>query len=203
MRRLSLFPRDESGISTVEVAMLAPILFGAVLASFDAGLYVWRWSQAVQAARTGARLAAVSDPVASDLATMTGLETGVQPGQPAGAYQRVCSPATGACAGGAAYSAPARNRIFYGPASATCGAAPSRDRAGMCDVLPLLQPGNVTVTYRSSGVDTAGVAGALRPVITVQIAGAGPRLVLFDKILPATLPVVEVTMLAEDLRSTA
>ena len=134
---------------------------------------------------------------------MTGTETGAQVGQPAGAYARACSPATATCVGGNAYSGAAMNRIYYGPASTTCGAAPSRESAGICDVLPLIEPGDVTVTYRSSGVDTAGVAGALRPLITVRIAGAGPRLVLFDKILPATLPVVEVTMLAEDLRSSA
>jgi Flp pilus assembly protein TadG len=196
------FRRDERGITSVEIAVLAPILFGAVLASFDAGLYVWRWSQAVQAARMGARLAAVSNPVSSDLGTMTGTETGAQVGEAAGAYERVCTPSNASCSNGA-YSAAAWNRIYYGPNSATCGQAPSRDSAGMCDVLPLLRPQNITITYRNSGVDVVGVAGSLRPMITVQIAGAGPRLVLFDKILPATLPVVEVTMLAEDLRSTA
>ena len=80
------FLRDQRGITSVEIAVLAPLLFASVLASFDAGLFVWRWSQAVQAARMGARLAAVSDPVASDLSTMTGAETGAAPGEPAGAY---------------------------------------------------------------------------------------------------------------------
>ena len=115
----------------------------------------------------------------------------------------MCTPSNATCTSGGTYNAAAMNRIYYGPGSTTCGQAPSRDSAGMCDVLPLLQPANVTVSYRNSGVDTAGVAGSLRPLITVRISGAGPRLVLFDKILPATLPVVEVTMLAEDLRSTA
>ena len=197
------FLRDERGITSVEIAVLAPILFASVLASFDAGLYVWRWSQAVQAARMGARLAAVSDPVSSELGLMTGTETGAAAGEPVGAYVRVCTPSNAQCTNGGTYNATAMNRIYYGPGSTTCGQAPSRDSAGMCDVLPLLKPQNVTVTYQSSGVDTAGIAGSLRPLITVKIANAGPRLVLFDKILPATLPVVEVTMLAEDLRSTA
>jgi Flp pilus assembly protein TadG len=203
MRRLPSFLRDQSGVSAVEVAILAPVLFAAVLSTFDLGLYFWRWNQAVQAARLGARIAAISDPVSSDLATATGVGGAVQPGDTVGAYERVCSAGSKTCTGGGVFNEAAMNRIFYGASSTSCTDPRSRDTAGMCDVLSTLDLADVTVTYSSSGIETAGMAGSLRPLVTVRISGAGPRLVLFDKILPANLPVTEMTMLAEDLRSTA
>ena len=202
MPRLSAFLRDTRGVTAVETAILAPLLFVGVLSTFDIGLYVWRWNTAVQAARIGARIAAVSDPVDSTLSIMTGLETtGVLAGQPSGPYERVCS-GSGACAGGV-YDAAAMNRLFYGVQGAECveGSAPAQ--RGMCDVLTGLNLSNITVSYRHSGVDTAGTAGSLRPLVSVRISGARANMVVFGRLLPDTLPATEVTMLAEDLRSSA
>ena len=202
MRRLSTFARDARGATAVEMAVLAPLLFVALLSTIDLGMYVWRWNQAVQAVRIGVRIAAVSDPVSSDLTTMTGVETDVDPGGPAGAYERVCSAATGACTGGV-YDIAAMRRIFYGIQGQACEEASTRSERGMCDVLLGLNLSNITVSYRSSGVDSVGTAGSLRPLVSVRIAGARANLVLFGRILPATLPATEMTMLAEDLRSSA
>jgi hypothetical protein len=120
-----------------------------------------------------------------------------------GAYERVCSAGSRTCTAGGVFNQAAMDRIFYGASGTGCGDATSRDAAGMCDVLPTLDLADVSISYSASGIETAGVAGSLRPLVTVRISGAGPRLVLFDKILPANLPVTEMTMLAEDLRSTA
>ncbi len=203
MLRLSRFLRDDRGVTAVETAVLAPLLFTTVLSLFDVGLYVWRWNEAVQAARIGVRIAIVSDPVSSDLSTMTGLEvSGVEPGEPAGAYERVCSASAATCVGGV-YSPAAMNRLFYGVQGSDCVAGSPRAQRGMCDVLTGLNLSNITVSYRHSGVDTAGTAGSLRPLVSVRISGARANLVLFGRLLPATLPTTEMTMLAEDLRSTA
>ena len=199
---LRRFFRDRRGVTAVEMAVLAPMIFVAVLSSIDLGLFVWRWNEAVQAARLGARLAAVSDPVASELSNKTGLETGVAAGQPAAAYEHVCQASAATCSG-ASYSATAMGHIISGPGSSACGDATELHVRGMCDVFPLLEARDVTVIYRQSGIDAAGTAGALRPLITVRIQGAGPRLVLFDRILPLALPTTEATTLAEDLRSGA
>lgn len=200
MSRLASFLPDQRGATAVEIGVLAPLLFVTVLSTFDLGLYFWRWNEAIQASRIGARIATVSDPVSSDLKTMTGMETGAEMGEPAGAYERVCT--AGACSGGS-YDAAAMNTLFYGVQGSSCTPGSPKPEKGMCDVLPVLQSSNVTVIYRSSGVDTAGAAGSLRPLVTVRIRGANPRLVLFGKLLPASLPATETTMLAEDLRSTA
>ena len=200
----SSFRKDRSGAAAAEIALLAPIFAISLVTIFDMGLYFWRWNQAVEAARVGARLAVVSDPVASDLTTMTGLETGVAAGEPVGAYERVC--AAGTCTNGT-YSTAAMNRIFYGPgATQTCDDTTRTENAGMCDVLPVLALGNVTISYRSSGVDVAGVAGSLKPLVSVRISGADPKLFFVDHFVPgrfASLPDAEVTVLAEDLRTSA
>ena len=202
-RARSPFRKHDGGAAAVELALLAPVFLIALLAIFDLGLYFWRWNQAVESARIGARLAVVSDPVASDLSGMTGLETGVQPGQPVGAYERVC--AGTACTNGV-YSATAMNRIYYGPGAQACDDTVRTESAGMCDVLPTLARSNVTVSYRASGVDSAGVVGALKPLVSVRISGADPGLFFIDYFVPAgftALPDAEVTVLAEDLRTAA
>jgi hypothetical protein len=186
----------------VETAIIAPFLFTTVIGLTDLGLYLFRWNQAVEATRIGARLAAVSDPVSSELAGMTGLETGVEAGEPVGAYLRVCGGGQ-ACEGGT-YSATAFSRIFHGPGSTACGDATGRERVGMCDAFRVLTPANVTIRYQESGADTAGSVGALRPLISVKVSAAPSGVVILDRLAPGAfrlLPAAETTVVAEDLSS--
>ena len=69
MMRAPSFWRDQRGVTAIEWAILAPLLFVTVLGGFDAGLYMWRWNEAVQAARIGVRIAAVSDRRIEDVLT--------------------------------------------------------------------------------------------------------------------------------------
>lgn len=195
--------RCEGGATAVEVALLAPFLITGIMASMDLGLYVWRWNEEIEAVRTAARTAAISDPVSADLSTMTGLETGVVAGQPAGEYERICSLGGLTCTGGT-FDAAAADRLFYGPSGAACGDASGRSEAGLCDIAPKIDRSQVTVAYRASGVDSSGVPGGLRPLVTVRVSGAPANLITLSKILPGkftSLPPAEATMLAEDLRS--
>ena len=196
--------RDLRGAAAIETAIVAPFLFTGIIGVVDLGLYLFRWNQVVEAARLGARIAAVSDPVSSDLASKTGLETGVAPGEPAGDYERVCAAVGQSCTPGGTYSAAAFGRIFYGAGSTACGDATAPEQVGMCDAYSDLQPAQVTIRYEESGADTAGVEGALRPLINVRITGAPSGVVLLHQMVPGafrTLPTVETTVLAEDLRS--
>lgn len=204
-RDLRIFVQHQDGATTVELALLAPLLFVSLLGSFDLGLYVWRWNQAAHAVRVITRQATVSDPVSSDLTAMTGLETGAAPGDPAADYERRCALASATCSNGL-FDAAAADRLFYGPQGRVCGDATSRIDSGLCDLAPRLRPQDVWITYRASGVDSAGVAGALRPLITVEVRGALSDTVILDQIVPIafrTLPATEVTLLAEDLRSSS
>ncbi len=203
MKRMLAALRDRRGATAIETAIVAPFLFTGIIGVFDLGVYLFRWNQAVEAARVGARIAAVSDPVSSDLSSMTGLETGVQSGEPAGDYERLCTGSGQSCTGGI-YSVAAFARIFYGPNSSACGDAAGPERVGMCDAFSVLERSHVTIRYQESGADTAGVAGALRPLISVRVAGAPSGSAMLGRLVPgafATLPPVETTVLAEDLRS--
>ena len=200
---LHRFLHRREGATSVEVALLTPLVFFSLLSGIDLGLYVWRWNQSVQAVRVIVRQATISDPVSSDLKTMTGLETGAAPGDPIAAYERRCALGSATCTGGD-FDQAAADRLFYGPVGKICGDAASRSTAGLCDLAPRLQPENVWVTYRASGVDSAGVTGGARPLVTIETRGARSDVILLNHIVPnifLTLPATEVTLLAEDLRS--
>src|SRR5919202_1534977 len=68
----------------------------------------------------GVRLAAVSNPVSSDLTTMTGVGGTVEEGDPMPYFKRVCSGASQTCSNGGTYSAAAMRTILYGRGNASC-----------------------------------------------------------------------------------
>lgn len=198
---LRVLASDTRGATAVEFSLVGGIMILGALALIDFGHILFGWNQQAQAVRVGARLAATHNPVAPELSTMTGLETGVEIGDPVGPYERSCTFAS--CSGGG-HSTAAFNRIFYG-SDAQCGEAASEAAMGMCDTMTSLQPGQLTVTYRNSGTDVAGTADALRPLITVRLSGVGSRAVFVNTLWPAlsALPATEVTVLAEDMRTSS
>jgi hypothetical protein len=64
------------------------VLFALLFGITDFGYAFWQWSSAAKALQLGVRLAAVSDPVSSDLKTYTGLSSTVLDGDPMPYYQR-------------------------------------------------------------------------------------------------------------------
>jgi Flp pilus assembly protein TadG len=91
---------DARGATTAEFGLVAGFLFLILFAITDLGFAFWQWSSATKALQLGARLAAVSDPISSDLKTMTGLSSTVFDGDPMPSYARVCSGASKSCSGG-------------------------------------------------------------------------------------------------------
>ena len=154
----------------VEVTILIPILFVFFLGSIDFLLAFFQWSMANKAVQLGARLAAVSDPVSSDLSTMTGLVGGVLPGQPMPLFTRTCTALDpkgeiGTCTGGR-YSPAAMQRIVFGEVGAT---ACANARAGMCNFYSPITAANVTIVYTQTGLGYAGRPGGPVPTITVSL----------------------------------
>src|SRR5437764_5993267 len=72
MRRLW---HDEGGGALVEATVLIPILFVFLLGSVDFLYAFYQWTAATKAVELGARLAAVSDPVATGLTGITNIAT--------------------------------------------------------------------------------------------------------------------------------
>jgi Flp pilus assembly pilin Flp len=201
MRLFSHLARDRRGATAVEFSLLGGIMIVGVVSLIDLGHFVFRWNEQAQAAKLGARLAATHNPVSSDLASSDGLFTGAEVGEPAGTYVRAC--AASSCSPGS-FSSAAFNRIFYG-ADAQCGQPASQAAMGVCDAMPDLQPSQLSITYRNSGVDVIGTEGSLRPLITVRLSGAPSKSVMLATPFPqlVNLPATEVTVLAEDMRTSS
>ena len=167
------------------------------------GVAFWQWNTAQQAARKGARLAATSAPVASDLISMTGVGGSVNPGDAMPDYVKVCSGDTGICTNGT-YSHTAMSALIFGPDQDDTCATNTRERSGMCDVYKDVEAANVTVEYRGSGLGIAGYPGQPSPIITVRLTGLEYDFVFLDLIAPSmfkTMPDVEVSVMSEDLKA--
>src|SRR4051794_35324334 len=109
--------RDESGGVLVEVTVMIPILFIFVLGSVDFLFAFYQWNAAAKAVEMGARIAAVSTPVATGLNGVSAIAGSFASPPPAMPYFRVtcsgtgtCS-CTGVCTGVAGYNAAAMNAI--------------------------------------------------------------------------------------------
>jgi Flp pilus assembly pilin Flp len=199
---LTRLGRDQSGAAMVEftiVVFFFLVLTGGVV-EFALGWY--QWNSASKALQQGVRLASVSDPVASDLTNMTGLEGSAVPGDPMPPFLRVCNGATQTCSNGGTYSASAMNTIVYGRGQNTCGTIGPDGFAGMCDIFGRIQPQNVIITYQYTGLGFAGRPGGPVPTITVELTGLTYNYAFLSGLLgfgPVTLPPMRTTAVGEDL----
>lgn len=199
------FRGNTAGSVSVETALVSILMISITGAAIEGGNALMQWNSAQQAARLGARIAAVSAPIATDISTMTGISGNTRAGDPMPYYSRACSGATTSCTQGS-YNNAAMNQLVFGRDNdGVCGAA-SRARRGMCDVYQRVTAANVTVKYEGSGVGTAGAPGAAVPLITVTVKDIGLDFVfldIFTKKQIIKLPDVNVTMMAEDMRAGA
>lgn len=188
----------------VEFSITAALYFAIVggLIDFTNGFY--QWNSATKALQQGARLAAISDPVASDLASMTGLEEGAQAGDPFPDYIRVCSGATRACSGGT-FDQKALETIVYGRGRTSCAPAGTSQPPAMCNVFKKIRPENVVVTYQHTGLGFAGRPGGPVPTITVELTGLTFEFAFLNGLMgfqPIPMPPMKTTATGEDLRTT-
>ena len=92
---------DESGAALLEFTAAAFTFFIVLFGTFEFSQVYFQWNAASKATQYGARLAAVSDPVAANLSTLTGTETGALPGTTMPNYDCICKFTSGslACTG--------------------------------------------------------------------------------------------------------
>jgi Flp pilus assembly protein TadG len=171
--------RDEAGGALVEATVLIPILFVFLLGSVDFLYAFYQWTAASKAAQLGARLAAVSDPVAtgltgnSNIATLavsgTVLLGDAMPDFQVTCASGACSCTRGTCAGMGTYSAAAMNTIVFGRGSAACNDTTNYYNAGMCDIFPRITAANVKIVYDQTGLGYAGRDAGPVPTIAVSL----------------------------------
>ncbi|WP_198157599.1 TadE/TadG family type IV pilus assembly protein [Methylobacterium nodulans] len=169
----------------METTLLIPLLTTFLLGAVDYGLLSYQWGAATKAVAAGARLAAVSNPVASGLNALSTsvINVGtVNPGDPMPAFTITCSGSTASCtcAGAAcagatiSYNATAMNTLVYGrTAGATsCQASATRYYAGMCNFLSGLTPSNVQVVYTQTGLGYVDRPDGPQPTVSVSLLQA-------------------------------
>jgi Flp pilus assembly pilin Flp len=190
--------RDPSGAVAVEFGLVGSIFIVMLLGIMEFGSAFWQWNQATKALQLGVRLAAVSDPVSSDLKTMTGVSSTVEEGDPMPYFQRICS--GGQCSGGT-YSSDAMNTIVYGRGNTACPTTRQRYPA-MCQIFPRIRPENVVIEYKQTGLGFAGRPGGPIPSITIRLTGIEFEFVVLDKMLglpKIAMSGLAATTTAEDL----
>jgi hypothetical protein len=196
------FLRDRTGAVMAEFAIAGIFMIMLMMSVVELTSALWVWNSAAKAVQIGARLAAVSAPVSSDLTTMTGLTGGATPGAAMPYFIRTCNGATSSCSGGT-YSAAAMNWIVRG-SDGVCGTTVGV--RGICDLYPRIQPQNVVITYEQTGMGFAGRPGGPVPSITVKVQNLQfptPVLGIFSGLVNLTMPPFQTTVSGEDLRSTS
>lgn len=207
------FAKSEDGATMVEMAIVSTLLFALTLGFVDFGYALYQWNTATKAVQVGARLASISDPVATNLAAAAPIAS---PGAPvvAGAYGPfVCryTGTTGACSNGGTFSATNFSRIFRGDTAVTnndlCPTITAAQRLtirpGMCHIFPGLRRTNVVITYTATGLGYQTRLGGPVPTISVSLQNMtyqffflGGLLSLNDMTMPSMLS----TVTGEDLK---
>lgn len=165
---ISRFAKDDSGLAA-EFALVLPLLLLFLLGTIDVGIYAWRLNQAEKATQVGARWAAVTDPLATEIASTSYVNQTVggvlvEQGDriPAGALGLLtCTSTACTCTSGTC------------PGTTFDSAAFARLSARMKQIYPPIQDSNIRVEYRGSGLGYAGDPNGpdIAPLITVRLIG--------------------------------
>jgi Flp pilus assembly protein TadG len=202
----SRFRRQEAGVSLVEGLIVFPIVLLTISTFVEFGYAVYQWNQTSKAVAVGARLAAVSDPVATDFDSALA-DTGQAGDSPSTSPAvAVCGASDAARFGEAAASAcdtDGLNRLVFGT-DGVCDASIGTSIPGMCDLNPGISPANVRISYYRSGLGYAG--RPLGPVasVTVEMRNLNFRFFLVGALLgldSILIPALPVTITGEDLCS--
>ena len=204
--------RDQRGAVLVEATVMMTIMFVFILGSIDFLFAFYQWNAAAKAVQIGARIAAVSDPVAAGLNNLSRMVVGayVTPGAGMPAFEVTCNGATascrctGACAGVGDYNAQAMNTIVFGRGSASCSDATNFYNAGMCDVFSRITPANVVISYTQTGLGYAGRPGGPVPTITISIRNLPFQFFFLGGLMGFNripIPALTTSITAEDLSS--
>jgi len=184
--------RDPGGAVAVEFGLVGSLFILLLFGILEFGTAFWQWNQATKAVQLGVRLAAVSNPVSSDLKAMTGVSGTVEEGDPMPYFQRICSGASRTCSGGT-YDETAMKTLVYGRGNTSCPATRQRYPA-MCQIFPRIRPENVVVEYTQTGLGFAGRPGGPLPSITVRLTGLAFNFIVLNTMLG--LPTISMSGLA-------
>src|ERR1700751_27721 len=98
MKPIALW-RDETGAGLVEISILLPIVITILFGLIDLLYAFYQWNAATKAVQVGARIAAVSDPVAEGLGQLSAavVSASLRPGSAMPAFTVTCDGARRTC----------------------------------------------------------------------------------------------------------
>ncbi len=168
---------DENGGALVEGTVMLLVTLLVLFGSVDFLNAFYQWNMANKAVQFVARIAAVSDPVASDLPTFDWTSTTYSPGDPLSAssnlYSWTCN--SGGCTGtSAGYDANALKTIVFGrnwlvTGNSSCDPTNNLYLRGMCHMFSRVGLDNVEITYADTGLSFAYRSAGPIPTIIVKL----------------------------------
>lgn len=215
--------KDESGAALLEFTAAAFTFFLVVFGVVEFSYAFFQWNAATKAVQLGARLAAVSGPVADGLLTRTLMEGGALPGQvidpkvsSAANFDFICDGVRSTCYGsGGTRNLDNLKTIVFGRCGGdtgdSCTVGGVRDQCnytssprniGMCNIFTkLTSTDNVEIRYQYTGLGYAGRPGGAVPTITVSIVNLNFDFVLLGAFLGNSIPMpgFATTVTGEDL----
>jgi hypothetical protein len=197
---------DTEGAAFLEFTVFAMFFFTLLFGIVEFTLAFYQWNAGTKAVQLGARLAAVSNPVADELAVPSWDLADYAPGDIVAiddGFTIVCSGATATCNGDEGdYIADAMNTLVYGRGNSgpECDGVPPN--IGMCHLFWRVTPENVRVTYTYTGLGYAGRPGGPVPTIRVELVNLPMQFIFFDALLGLNqydIPGLASTVTGEDL----
>ena len=213
--KCSSFIRDNNGGVLVEATVMLTIMFVFVLGSVDFLFAFYEWNAAAKAVQVGARIAAVSNPVARGINDLSAafVSAPLRPGRAMPSFTVTCDGATAKCRcegncprGEVVFDPDALNTIVYGRGSTACGDAKSGYAAGMCDIFDKIAPANVRIEYRQplapAGLGYVGRPGGPVPTIKISLQNLPFQFFFLGNIFhDIQIPGVTTTITGEDMSS--
>ncbi len=179
------FWRGEDGVSLTEALLVLPIVLLTITAMVELGVAMFQWNQSVKAVQVGARLAAVSSPLVTDVAYARLTDDyGTIPGgdpTPATIVTEVCGAGASPC------DSAALDRLLTG-SNGDCTTTDPAEIVGMCDVAPFIRRENVRITYTRSGLGYVGRPFGPVTNITVELRDLTFDFFIFDAVIRAVTP---------------
>ena len=180
---------------SIETSLLVLMLVILGGGSLEAGFALYQYNGAQKAANTGARIAAISDPVSKDIAIYSNTKNvGIE---------RYCSQATQSCSQGR-YDTLAMNKIIFGGGNDQTCASTSLDQSGMCDVFANAERGHVEITYSRSNGNNSNALDDADNLIKVTLKNVPVNFIFLDLIGfrdLVHLPAVNATLIGEDVQN--
>jgi TadE-like protein len=178
--KLKHFFRAEDGTTIIEFALTGLLFFTLLFGVIEFTYAMYQWNAASKAMQYGARIAAVSRPLAGGMVSWDPVDDGTVSnpldGYPAYDITCVLNGASVSCTPAGSVvgtvSADALYDIVYGRGTNHlngCPPNPPRLGVGMCHLFSRITPDKIQVRYQNTGLGYAGRPGGAVPTITVSL----------------------------------